>query len=258
MFPILIIGNAHIQMYTLCMGIGFATGVIPLYFRGKTLGIKFIQLLACYAIAGCMAILGGKVASMLANLPSYIAMATELGYNFFDLYNSAGAIFYGNMLAAILGVLLYCALYKKSFWKFIDAFLPLLPWVLAIWRIGCFCAGCCYGIPFEHGMYFTASSVAPHDVKLLPLQLIESAGCFAIFVILMLKGRKPLPKYNMMGLFFVLYPALRLVLEFFRGDEKSATIGIFSIQQWISVALVAVGILLLVYVKKKGPAAVEA
>ncbi|MGI6152923.1 MAG: prolipoprotein diacylglyceryl transferase family protein [Christensenellaceae bacterium] len=52
-------------------------------------------------------------------------------------------------------------------------------------RIGCFCAGCCYGIEWEHGLMYNASSVAPHDVRLVPAQLIESACNFVILFVLM-------------------------------------------------------------------------
>ena len=53
-------------------------------------------------------------------------------------------------------------------------------------------AGCCYGRPTESaiGIAFTHSHYAPNGIKLIPTQLISSAGMFVIAGILFYYGRK--------------------------------------------------------------------
>lgn len=91
----------------------------------------------------------------------------------------------------------------------------------------------------------------PPGIKLLPLQLIESGACLVIFIILMAKGRRMRPHGYLLGMYFILYGAARFALEFFRGDGKSMLAGPFTVQQWISLGVLVIGILLYLYAKDK-------
>ena len=55
-------------------------------------------------------------------------------------------------------------------------------------RIGCFFAGCCYGIRTTawYGVEFPAESLGPGaGIKVIPTELISSAGNFLIFAFLL-------------------------------------------------------------------------
>jgi phosphatidylglycerol:prolipoprotein diacylglycerol transferase len=251
MWPTLYLSGMEVYAYSFFMGLGYACGLPVIYFRRKVTQVKMVDILVCYALAGILALLGGKVASMLRFLPTFMEQFAPRGYTLLDMYNFSGSIFYGILFGALLGVFIYTKLYRRPYWTFLDTLVPVIALVQTIGRIGCFFQGCCYGIPWEHGLYFSASGTAPHDVRLLPLQLIESAGCFAIFILMVRLGRKPLPPGKMLGSYFVLYGCMRIVLEFFRGDGVSAMLGPMSSQQWISVGLAIVGILLVRYANKQ-------
>jgi prolipoprotein diacylglyceryltransferase len=52
------------------------------------------------------------------------------------------------------------------------------------------------------------------------------------------------------GWYLVLYSSVRFAVEFFRVHEQSL-VGPFSLTQWISLALLALGVGILLYVSRK-------
>jgi phosphatidylglycerol:prolipoprotein diacylglycerol transferase len=121
----------------------------------------------------------------------------------------------------------------------------------AIGRIGCFCAGCCYGIPtdsylgviFPHGH---AHNAFP-DVALYPTQLIEAFFLFGLFILLN-QYRKFFNKD--VEVYLIGYGIFRILIEFIRGDERGVLLPLFSTNynifptpaQLISVFMVLFGI----------------
>ena len=112
-------------------------------------------------------------------------------------------------------------------------------------RIGCFLAGCCYGRETDSflGVVFPEHSMAPSGVKLLPTQLFSSAGDFLIMAILLLYSRKTRPKGRTGALYLILYGIGRFLIEFLRADDRG-TVGSLSTSQFISIGIVAVGLIL--------------
>ena len=97
-----------------------------------------------------------------------------------------------------------------------EAFVPGVPLFHCFGRIGCFMAGCCYGIPTEGplGITFTHSIVAPNGVSLLPIQLIEAGANVITFIILLVfkkKLKRPLQNF---GLYLLIYSIERFILNF--------------------------------------------
>lgn len=72
----------------------------------------------------------------------------------------------------------------------------LLPAYIAVVRIGCFLGGCCYGVPSRYGVLYPREIFTPVDGcrrfrpgpvpngRVLPVQLVESAGAALLFVFL--------------------------------------------------------------------------
>ena len=88
---------------------------------------------------------------------------------------------------------------------------------------------------------FTHSDFAPNGVKLLPTQLMSSAGDFLICGLLLLyAGRKPKEGQVAAG-YMVLYGIGRFIIEFFRNDYRGS-IGVLSTSQIISIGVVAAGV----------------
>ncbi len=80
-------------------------------------------------------------------------------------------------------------------------------------------------------------------MKLLPTQLMMSAGNFLIALILLLYAKKNRKKGRTVGLYLILYSAGRFAIEFFRNDYRGS-IGFLSTSQFISVFTLILGILL--------------
>lgn len=94
--------------------------------------------------------------------------------------------------------------------------MPAVSFAQGFGRLGCFFAGCCYGRETDSwfSITFTHSDFAPNGVKLLPTQLMSSAGDFLICGLLLLyAGRKPKEGQVAAG-YMVLYGIGRFIIEF--------------------------------------------
>ena len=147
----------------------------------------------------------------------------------------------------------YTRMYKLNFWGMTDALVPSVPLMHAFGRLGCFCAGCCYGMPFPAplGLSFDASPVAPHGVTLFPVQLLEAFLNLIIFGVLLLYARKPRGRGKIIGLYMSAYAVMRFLLEFLRFDAERGGFWGLSTSQWISLILLPIGLYLLLTNKNK-------
>jgi phosphatidylglycerol:prolipoprotein diacylglycerol transferase len=141
--------------------------------------------------------------------------------------------------------MIYCRIKKISFLAYLDLLAPSVAVAQGFGRIGCFLAGCCYGreTGSDFCIVFHDSLYAPNGVKLIPTQLLMSAGNFLIALILLLYAKKDKKKGSAVGLYLILYSAGRFVIEFFRADYRG-TVGFLSTSQFISIFTLILGILL--------------
>ena len=122
-------------------------------------------------------------------------------------------------------------------------------------RIGCFMAGCCYGVPTKGllGVIFTnpICQAEPLNTPLHPTQLYEAGFIFLILILLLsFKSRKQFDG-QLFLIYLVAYATGRGILELFRGDLERGFVvnGILSNSQFIS--LIVISIALYFYVKLK-------
>ena len=128
----------------------------------------------------------------------------------------------------------------------ITLIIPVVPLAHALGRVGCFCAGCCYGIPMDPpwGVCFH-SALAPHGVALFPVQLLEAALNFILFLFLYHYAKKPRKPGAVLGLYLVCYAVERFGLEYLRFDEIRGFLFGISTSQWISLLLIPIGLFLI-------------
>ena len=160
-----------------------------------------------------------------------------------------GFVFYGGLLGGILGVYIYAKQFKISFKSLLLTLLPIVPLIHAIGRIGCLCAGCCYGMEYDGfgAIVFHNSVLAPNNVPLFPMQIVEAICNLIIFIILLCTYKKFLGTYKTLGLYLILYSIVRFILEFFRGDLIRGIYFSLSTSQWISIILLIFGIAIFIY-----------
>ena len=195
------------------------------------------------------------------NIDSFIIFVIVIGYAFskltycltvFDQFlsdplsvlGSGGWVVYGGILGGLLAALIGCK-WKK--WKFMDYFQVLMPCVSlaqGFGRIGCFFAGCCGGAVTDawYGIQFPATSLAWNTTqKIIPTQLLSSAGDFLIFAFLMYNLKKGKHPEDTGAWYLILYSVGRFLIEFLRGDLIRGGIGPFSTSQFISLFVVVLG-----------------
>ncbi len=165
-----------------------------------------------------------------------------------------GFVFYGGLLGGALGLIIYTRQFKMDFRPLADLYSTVLPLGYAFGRVGCFFAGCCYDIPWEHGYIYTDTvGSTPLGIPLLPIQLIEAGFLVLLFTAqLILYIRRPHTGRNTM-LYFTAYHILRFILEFFRGDSERGELLWFSTSQLLSLVILAVVIAITVkkHIKKR-------
>lgn len=159
-------------------------------FRAKKVGLQrddvfYTCLFACIGL-----IVGGKILYLVTLIPLFVEQpGLFASQEVWIAILRGGFVFYGGLFGALLMIWWYVKLYKIPFFFMLDRLIPSVPACPAFGRIGCFCAGCCYGVPSVYGLEFNASEIAPHHVKLLPVQLIEAACNIVLFVLLMVLSR---------------------------------------------------------------------
>ena len=165
--------------------------------------------------------------------------------------NSITLISWGGLIGGIVIIFLIGYFWKENILHLYDLFIPGYACALAIGRIGCFFAGCCYGKHTNHWWGITFSnSMAPasHVVQpLVPVQLISSLFLFILSGILTFSLIKKFSDrgYTFM-LFLFLYPIFRFIIEHMRDDPRIFFFGL-SDGQSCSILLLLLGIALFLY-----------
>jgi phosphatidylglycerol:prolipoprotein diacylglycerol transferase len=193
------------------------------------------------------AIVGAKLMMFLVDLPYYLGHPREL-FSFATL--QAGGVFYGGLIAALAIAWWYMRKMKLPPLLTADVFAPGIALGHAIGRLGCFSAGCCWGIEchLPWAVTFTnpvASELVgvPLNRPLHPTQLYESFAEFLIFGILYWRFRRPHQNGEIIGLYLLLYSTARFIVEFFRVHEQGNLFnGPLDASQWISLGLFGLGV----------------
>lgn len=204
------------------------------------------------------AIAGAKLMMFLVDMPYYLEHPGEI-FSFSTL--KAGGIFYGGLIAALAVAWWYMRKTKLPALKTADVFAPAIALGHGIGRLGCFSAGCCWGVECHLPWAVTFTNPVanqlvgvPLGVPLHPTQLYESVAEFAIFWVLYRRILKPHAPGAIISLYLMLYSAARFVVEFFRFHEQGNLWGgPLDTSQWISLALFALGAAY--FVRTRRPAA---
>lgn len=263
MYPYIhIVGNFNIPTYGSLFLIGFIIAIFIGRHIGPSMGIgkddAFYGMLYC-AIG---ILIGSKVMYFVSKLPNVItnfsAVIKWAKTDFGGLmgYLFGGLVFYGGLIGAVIGIYRYCYHFRVSFKAFVNVYAPLIPLIHAFGRVGCFLAGCCYGMEY-HGfgaVQFPSPDKFPmfdtdpvlSSVPRLPVQLIEAGLNIIAFIILwtLTKKRRNKPMQTM-GFYLVYYTVARFVLEFFRGDIERGYFGAITTSQWISLLLLPIAVILI-------------
>ncbi len=178
MFPFLEIFGRQIPLYGLCLVVGTVIGVLLLYLTASKKGLLRDDALysALYALIG--GLLGAKLLYLLTVLPILVGHFADFSGSFSALYAlfAGGYVYYGGLLGGVFAMWLYSRQFQTPFLPYLDHAAIFLPLVHAFGRVGCYFAGCCYGIPYQgiFAVSFPPETLGLAGVALFPVQLLES------------------------------------------------------------------------------------
>ena len=155
-----------------------------------------------------------------------------------------GANYFGILYTAPWILLLFCFLLRIHPLKQLDLITPAFAVGLFFNKIGCFCGGCCSGIPCSWGIFNVNGGT--HD---FPVQLVEAGLALGIFVFLLVWRKKAKPG-TMYPMYMILMSGTRFFSEFLR--EEPNVFLIFKTYHILCLVGVALGVLAWFMVTKYG------
>lgn len=241
MHPVLFeIGSLKVYSYGFMIALGAIAGVMYMAIRGKKeVGLTFDQANSLFLFIFIAAFVGGKVFLFFEDASYYLEHPRKL-------LTGRGFVFYGSFLFAVPTMLWFFRRNKLPTYAMLDIMAITTCLVHMFGRVGCFLAGCCYGVTTSSifGVTYTdeACMAKPLNTPLHPTQLYEATYIFLVMLTLFfLRGRKKF--YGQLFLtYLLLYAIGRFVLEYFRGDVGRGFIikDYISHSQFIALAIFAV------------------
>lgn len=254
----------RIPMYGFMIAIGVVCVVLlSLFWHDTKLKRDDAVYSTTFALVG--GFIGAKLLSILQNIP---AMAS--GRISFLLVLQSGYVFYGGFIGGLVGIIIYGLVFKINLLTLFDFAALRVPVGQAFGRIGCLCAGCCFGRPTDMpwGIKYPPSTLNPslnelYGQALHPTQIYETIYCTLIFIVLLVMTSKYFRGKLMKGVvattYVGLYAVCRFVNEFFRFDMERKFVGAVSTSQFISILLVIgavaawIAAILIMQKRKKSP-----
>ena len=189
-------------------------------------------------------ILGGRLGYVLFYKPAYyLSHPLEI----FAIWQG-GMSFHGGMLGVLAAAAFYAWKHRIDWWRLMDFVAPCVPTGLAAGRLGNFINGELWGRPTDlpWGMVFRGAGDLPRH----PSQLYQFAlEGLLLFVLLWWYSSKPRARGAVSALFLLGYGAFRFIAEFAR--EPDDFLGLLalglSMGQWLSLPMIAAGIVLYVW-----------
>lgn len=244
------IGAFTVHSYGLMIAVGVLAAYLFIMYQAKTLKINIqrIDPIILWILFG--GLFGAKLLYWITQIENILQSPEIL----LDISN--GYVVYGGIIGGVFAGLVYCKVKRLSFPLYADLIIPSVALAQGFGRIGCFLAGCCYGMETtsELGVVFPVGSIAPTGVHLLPTQLFSSILDFMLFVVLVFYAKRKKAEGQVTALYLVLYSVGRFALEFFRGDIERGSIGVLSTSQFISIFIFAAGCLAFAVMQHKAKA----
>lgn len=238
-----------IAMYGVMIVIGILVGTWIAMNLKPSMGIKKEDVLfsMCYGVIGC--IIGAKFLYLLISIPELVQRYREIFSSIQTLteYMSMGFVFFGGVFGGIIGVVIYTKQYGINRWNLLSRLIVVVPLIHSFGRMGCLCAGCCYGKPYNGigKVIFTNTPYAPIGIPLFPTQIVEAISNLFLFALLLYMYRKEKSSRKIIGTYFVWYGIARCCIEFVRGDVARGIYGGISTSQYIGIVVVVCGIILI-------------
>ena len=248
MFPDLIkIGDFTIHTYGVLIALGLIVSYLTALYFGKkeSIDIKKIDNLFTFTIIG--GVIGARIAYVLEHKEQFNSFIDYLAIW------KGGIDWFGAFIGGSIVLIILIYKYKIPLLKVGDIAGISVVIGHAIGRIGCTCAGCCYGKPVPEDSVFKDLAIkfphhehtsAPPGIPLYPTQPAEALGNFLIFGILFYIYKRKSFDGQILSLYLILYGIQRFLLEFWRGVTPPIPVLGITWNQVVSIGMFLIGIVL--------------
>ena len=244
MYPSIYIESLDLEVptYGLCALVGAVIAIIVIFIIRRRTILTEDNMLDGIIFTVIFSMLGAKVLYLITEPPTL-----PLTWEDIKEILTTGLVFYGGLIGAFIGLAAASLKTKKPYLTFTDTILPGFCFTHACGRIGCLCAGCCYGVEME-GFFCLHMG----GTSRLAVQLMEAIFLVMLGIFLCILHKKRPRRGKITGLYMVLYAVWRFIIEFWRDDDDRGFVGALSTSQFISIFIFAAGILILFLAKKYG------
>ncbi len=207
-------------------------------------------------------VLGGRIGYILFyDLPTYVADPLQM----LKVWQG-GMSFHGGLIGVLLAVAWWARKHRQHFFDVVDFVAPLIPLGLGFGRLGNWINGELWGKPTDGtwGVIFPAS--LPGELQRLPansLRAMAESGVLnqyavhpsqlyqmiwegiVMFAVLWWYSSRPRPRYEVSGMFALLYGMFRFVVEFVRLPDAQLgylAFGWLTMGQLLSLPLIVLGL----------------
>ncbi len=158
-----------------------------------------------------------------------------------------GLVFYGGLIGASLGCVLFAWRKQLPLWRLADVLAPSIALGYFFGRWGCLMNGCCYGRPttLPWGIQFPPGhETYPHCVH--PTEIYDSLLNLGLYVFLAWLYRRKKFDGQVFAVYLICYAVFRSFVEMFRGDYTPVHyLGPLTPAQLVSIGTIAAGAILL-------------
>ena len=232
-------GPLAIHAYGVCIALG-AVIAIFLLMRDQKLSkiVTQDQLMTALQLIIVTGYFGGRFGFLISEaepLQNYIMLLK---------FWEPGLSILGGIIAVVVTLGAYLWWHKIPVLQFLDRIALYAPLVQSFGRVGCFFAGCCFGVATSGWWamtYTDPNHMAPLNVPLHPAQLYSAAILFLIFLLEYFVIQK-VSKISGVVLctYLFLVSMERFLIDFVRWDRiffDHQNFSFFSIHQWIAVMM---------------------
>ncbi len=241
------IGPLTVYSYGFMIAVGIVAAIWTADTRAKKYGLDGDHMYGLALLGLLFGFTGSKLLFFITEIKDIMENPKMM------LSLSEGFVVYGGIIGGIFGAFVYCRWKKLPVLKYFDIAIASLALAQGFGRIGCFMAGCCYGRETDawYGVTFESSPFAPNNTALIPTQIISSAANFVHFFILVWITKNKKTDGIVVSAYVILYSVGRFFIEMLRNDPRG-NVSFLSTSQFISVFMLAAGVLSMLVLKKKG------
>lgn len=254
--PILVhlCGPLSIHMYGLCIAVG---GLIAFTLLCRDAIVKKIAsdsiLLTLFQIMVISGFFGGRILEMISQ--SHPLSDLLFLFRFWE----PGLSVLGAIISGTLSVIIYLRYKKIPPLALLDRIFLYIPLAQSFGRLGCFFAGCCYGIQTTSNfsvLYTHENHLAPLYCALHPAQLYSSLFLLVIFLFSYFVLQHHVKKQGLLLCSYLMAIAIeRFFIDFIRWDRiffnNAPTLSFFSIHQWIALGIFGISLTGIVILSKQ-------